>query len=293
MKRRSSSPGETPDQKGGIPALSGSSVPGAIRGRRLQLVQPASDPGQPEPPLAAKSFDEEDEETPRSVRAAAISALSDAQLVGLARSKDTKAFEALYRRHVAFAIHLATRIEGSTRDVEDVVHDAFIKAFTRIGDLAEPAAFRSWLGSIVVFAVRTRLRRTRLMNMLGLGRGIDPVDLDSLASPAASPHTRAQLAQIYALLRTLPTDERIAWTLRSVEGHELEVVARLTGCSLATVKRRISRAQRFLDDHFVTGDRRAEGLDDLSPASDAPPAPESQAKPASRVGAPARLKHQR
>ena len=93
------------------------------------------------------------------------------------------------------------------------------------------------------------------MTILGLGRGADPIDLDSLASPAASPHTRAQLAQIYALLRTLPTDERIAWTLRAVEGHELEACAKLTGCSLATVKRRISRAQRFLDDTFVNEDR--------------------------------------
>jgi RNA polymerase sigma-70 factor (ECF subfamily) len=183
---------------------------------------------------------------------ATLTQLPDAQLVSLALGTEAKAFEILYRRHVAFAIHLATRIEGSSRDVEDIVHDAFIKAFSRLRDLSDPAAFRSWLGSIVVFAVRSRLRRTRLMNLLGLGRGSEPVDLDSLASPDASPHTRAQLAQVYALLRTRPTDERIAWTLRCVEGHELEVVARLTTCSLATVKRRISRTQAFLDEHFVT-----------------------------------------
>ncbi len=189
---------------------------------------------------------------PVSGQLAALAALADAPLVALARTGERRAFEVLYRRHVSFAIHLATRIEGSSRDVEDIVHDAFIKAFSRLGDLSEPSAFRSWLGSIVVFAVRSRLRRTRLMNLLGLGRGADPVDLDSLASADASPHTRAQLAQIYALLRTRPTDERIAWTLRCVEGHELEVVARLTSCSLATVKRRISRMQDFLDEHFVT-----------------------------------------
>lgn len=192
------------------------------------------------------------ERVPRSVEMAALSALPDAQLVSVALGGEARAFEILYRRHVSFAIHLATRIEGSSRDVEDIVHDAFIKAFSRLRDLADPAAFRSWLGSIVVFAVRSRLRRTRLMNLLGLGRGSDPIDLDSLASSDASPQTRAQLAQIYALLRTRPTDERIAWTLRCVEGHELEVVARLTSCSLATVKRRIGRTQDFLDEHFVT-----------------------------------------
>lgn len=180
-----------------------------------------------------------------------LAELSDAQLVALGTKGENKALEVLYRRHAAFAIHLATRIEGSARDVEDIVHDAFLRAFERLNDLSDPAAFRSWLGAIVVHAVRSRMRRTRLMNILGLGRSSEPVDLDAIASPTASPHVRAQLAQIYALLRTLPTDERIAWTLRAVEGHELETVARMTNCSLATVKRRISRAQQFLDEHFV------------------------------------------
>lgn len=131
------------------------------------------------------------------------------------------------------------------------MHDAFVSAFERLRDLQDHAAFRGWLGSIVVHTVRSRMRRLRLMAVLGLGPRGEAVDIDDLASPQASPAVRAQIAQIYALLQTVPTDERIAWTLRSVEGHDLETVARLTDCSLATVKRRIQRTQRFLDDHFV------------------------------------------
>lgn len=183
--------------------------------------------------------------------AAGVEALPDAQLVTLACRGDRGAMEQLYRRHVRFAINLATRIEGSDRDVEDVVHDAFLKAFERLEDLADRAAFRGWLGSIVVHAVRSRLRRHKLMRLLGLAPPADHVDLDVLASQGASQHDRAQLAQIYALLRTLPTDDRIAWTLRAVDGHDLESVAKLARCSLATAKRRIKRAQDFLDQHFV------------------------------------------
>ncbi len=135
--------------------------------------------------------------------------------------------------------------------MEDIAHDAFLRAFERLNDLTDRGAFRSWLGAIVVHAVRSRMRRQRLLSVLGMGKSAEPVDLDAIASSDASPHTRAQIAQIYALLRTLPTDDRIAWTLRAVEGHDLETVARLTRCSLATVKRRISRAQHFLDDHFI------------------------------------------
>jgi RNA polymerase sigma-70 factor (ECF subfamily) len=187
-----------------------------------------------------------------------LAELSDAQLVALAAQGETAALEQLYRRHAAFGIHLATRIEGSARDVEDVVHDAFVRAFERLGDLNDPAAFRGWLGSIIVHAVRSRLRRHRLMGVLGL-RSADPVDLDALASPSASPEVRAQLAQVYALLRTLSADDRIAWTLRVVEGQDLDSVARLARCSLATAKRRITRAQHFLDEHFVPLRKQPQG----------------------------------
>ncbi len=188
--------------------------------------------------------------------AGALATLADGPLVALGRQGETRALEVLYRRHATFAIHLATRIEGSSRDVEDIVHDAFLRAFERLGDLADPALFKSWLGSIVVHAVRSRLRRGRLLTLLGLGKSSEPVDLDALASPDASPDVRAQIAQIYALLRTLPTDDRIAWTLRAIEGHDLEAAAQLCGCSLATVKRRIGRTQRFLDDHFIDATAR-------------------------------------
>ena len=179
---------------------------------------------------------------------------SDEALVLRARAADsgsTPAFELLYRRHAATALNLAVRIQGSTADVEDIVHDAFVRAHQRLAELREPAAFRSWLGSIVVRLVRTRLRRRRLVAVLGLASP-EPVDLDAVAAPGGDPEARVLLAQVYALLQTLPTDERIAWTLRYVERHRLESVAELAGCSLATAKRRIARAQAFLEEHFVS-----------------------------------------
>ena len=77
------------------------------------------------------------------------------------------------------------------------------------------------------------------------------IDLDAIISPDAPPHARAELAQVFALLRTLPANERIAWSLRYVEGFDLRQTAALCDCSLATVKRRIQRAQNHIKGHFV------------------------------------------
>jgi RNA polymerase sigma-70 factor (ECF subfamily) len=186
--------------------------------------------------------------------------LSDAQLVLLVQGGDGHAFESLYRRHVPFAINLAVRIQGNAGDVEDVAHDAFIRALHRIHELRDSQRFRAWLGSIVVHLVRTRLRRRRLLGALGLGAA-QSLDLDSLASTEATPEQRAQIAQVYALLSTLAPDDRIAWTLRYVEHNPLEQVAELCGCSLATAKRRIVRVQKFLSDHFISTELEAEAKD--------------------------------
>jgi RNA polymerase sigma-70 factor (ECF subfamily) len=175
----------------------------------------------------------------------------DQELVGRARRSEALAFEMLYRRHAEFAFNLAVRIQGSATDVEDVVHDAFLKAQERLADLRDSAAFRPWLGSIVVRLVRTRLRRRKLLSALGLVTP-EPVEIETIAAVDADPEARALLAQVYALLQTLAADDRIAWTLRYVERHRLETVAVMMDCSLATAKRRIARAQRFLTTHFVT-----------------------------------------
>jgi RNA polymerase sigma-70 factor, ECF subfamily len=174
----------------------------------------------------------------------------DQELVGRARRSEARAFEALYRRHAEFAFNLAVRIQGSATDVEDVVHDAFLKAQERLSDLRDSAAFRPWLGSIVVRLVRTRLRRRKLLSALGLVT-LEPVEIETIAAVDADPEARALLAQVYALLQTLAADDRIAWTLRYVERHRLETIAVMMNCSLATAKRRILRAQRFLTTHFV------------------------------------------
>lgn len=176
--------------------------------------------------------------------------LTDAQLVSLAGEGDRAAFEALYRRHAAFVMGLAVRIQGTSNDVEDIVHDGFVRAHARLAELKDHSAFRAWLGSIVVRLVRTRLRKRRLLGLLGLNSP-EPIDLDAIASPEADPAARVLLAQVYALLQTLPAEDRIAWTLRYIDRHRLESVAELTNCSLATAKRRILRAQRFITEHFV------------------------------------------
>lgn len=172
---------------------------------------------------------------------------SDAALVLAARAGEGWAQEALFRRHAPMANGLAFRLMGRDADVDDLVQDAFVKAFTRLGTLVDPQAFASWLASIVVRTAHKVLRRRRMLERLGLRRTHDPIDLDSLTARVASPEVALELKRTYAYLERLQPQERIAFVLRRVEGMALADIASSIGVSLATAKRRIAAAEQALE----------------------------------------------
>jgi RNA polymerase sigma-70 factor (ECF subfamily) len=129
------------------------------------------------------------------------------------------------------------------------VQEVFLEAVRGLAQLEAHAAVKGWLATVTVRVVGRKLRRRRLRGFLGLDAR---PDYREVASPDAPPDVRALLSRVYRVLDGLAVKERLPWTLRFVEGQELEEVARSCGCSLATVKRRIAAAQakleRALDD---------------------------------------------
>lgn len=171
---------------------------------------------------------------------------TDAALVLAARAGELWASEALFRRHARMAIGLAFRLLPRDIDADDVVQDSFVFALQRLSSLQNPQAFAAWLGSIVVRTVGKRLRRRRLLTRLGM-RSAEPIDLSSVIAPSAPAEVAVQLRRVYALVETLPAEERIALVLRRVEGLELPEIAAHMGVSLSTVKRRLRAAEVQLE----------------------------------------------
>lgn len=183
------------------------------------------------------------DEVPR-VRGAFGPLPDDAELVRRAREHERWAEEALYRRHAPRVLRIALRLLSRSSDSDDVVQEAFVIAFTNLGELDDPGAFGAWLLRITVRQVHRRYRRRRLLRTLGLDRGEDDALLVEQLDPAAGPETHAALAELERVLASLPTRQRVAWMLRWVEGQKIDEVASACACSRATAKRLISSANR-------------------------------------------------
>jgi len=169
----------------------------------------------------------------------------DARLVEEARTGSLDAKRELFERHVPMASALAFRLLGSDTELEDIVQDSFIAAFSQLTRLEEPHAFRSWLAAIVTSTAIATLRRRSLLSRLGLRRR-EPVCIESLLAEDAAPDVIVELRGVCRAIESLPADERITLVLRRFEQLSLEQIADQTRTSLATVKRRLTRAEARL-----------------------------------------------
>jgi RNA polymerase sigma-70 factor (ECF subfamily) len=148
----------------------------------------------------------------------------------------------VFRAHSRYVAAVALRLLGRDAEVDDVVQEVFVVAMRGLRNLREPAAMRGWLATVAVRVARRRLRRRRLRAWFGLDAA---PEYDHLIA-AATQDKALLIKRAYRVLDTLPVDAKIAWMLRHVEGEQLETVAKLCGCSLATAKRRIAQAQAAL-----------------------------------------------
>ncbi len=150
--------------------------------------------------------------------------------------------EEAFRSYAGYVAGVAYRILGRADEVDDVVQDVFLKAMRGLAAMREPDAVKPWLATITVRVARRRIRSRWWRELFGR-QAQDAGHLHFMESSTASPEQGALVRELYGVLGRLAVDERLAWSLRHIEGERLETVALLCGCSLATAKRRIAAAR--------------------------------------------------
>ena len=158
----------------------------------------------------------------------------DRTLVRDAIAGDRSAFGALYDRHGAYLYRLALRLTaGDEPAAEDVAHDAWVRAFTRLGDFEWRAQLRTWLASFVVNAYRERARREWSHGELDADVAIED-------EPLRGTYDRVDLQRALA---GLSPGYREVLILHDAEGYTHADIAQLLGIDAGTSKSQLSRAR--------------------------------------------------
>lgn len=167
--------------------------------------------------------------------------LDEATAVARARDGDLGAYETLVARHTATA-HRTAVLLGAADDADDVVQEAFVKAFLRLGRYRGDSEFRTWLLAIVGNETRnlhrSRRRRDGLLLRAAAREGPGPVPVDPSETAEAGDRRQRLLA---AVRRLNDRDREVVVCRYLLDLSEAETAATLA-LSKGTVKSRSFRA---------------------------------------------------
>ena len=157
----------------------------------------------------------------------------DAALVDRAKRGDSDAYEMLVVRYERAGKVLALGILKDRDLAEDVVQIAFVKAYEKLGTLRQGSRFAAWLMQIVRRqAVHTARQASPVVSLESVAEPMDPI---------GSEVPGGEREYLIELLIRLPIHERLAFTLRYLDGHSPREIAAMTDHRPNRVARRIAR----------------------------------------------------
>jgi RNA polymerase sigma-70 factor (ECF subfamily) len=163
--------------------------------------------------------------------------------VAAIRRGERWAAAALLDRHGPLVERLIRRIMGHDADLADLVQDAFATILSSIDQVRDDNAVKAWMSSVAVHTAHHAIRRRQLSRWIFFWQKEEVCDAPAREADLGA---RECVRHVYAALDRLPADERVVFSLRFIEEMQLDDIAASCGVSLATIKRRITRAeQRF------------------------------------------------
>jgi RNA polymerase sigma-70 factor (ECF subfamily) len=183
-------------------------------------------------------------------------AIDDASLVKAAKNGTVAAFDQLVRRHTALVFRVAMHITNSREDAEDVVQDAFLKAFRHLRRFEGRARFSTWMTRIAVNTALMKLRGLRRVQTISLNQETDEglTIGDKVTDWKPDPgqlYSQSELRDILQrALNLLSHGSRAVFLLRDVEGMSIADTAEMLGLSDSSVKARLLRARLKLRQHL-------------------------------------------
>ena len=175
------------------------------------------------------------------------------------RNDDTAEFEQLMRRHNRMLFRTARAILHDDAEAEDVLQEAYIKAYGAMGSFRGEAKVSTWLARIVANEALQRLRKQVRRNTIVPLHSSDAVEeFNEIpeGSMSKTPETSAERAEVRKLLEkridALPDAYRPVFMLRAVEEMSVDEVADVLHIPAATVRTRFFRAKSLLRESLAS-----------------------------------------
>jgi RNA polymerase sigma-70 factor (ECF subfamily) len=182
----------------------------------------------------------------------------DRELVALAKKGDTEAFGRLMVEYQSKIYRLARRMTETDEDAEDVLQEAFIKAFRSIGGFKGESKFSTWLYRITVNLALMKLRKKKLDAVsldepIATDEGAVQREIEDEAMDPLEELIESESMDILdKAVDELPKTYRAVFVLRHVEGLSTEDTAKIMNITVPAVKSRLHRTRLLLQEKLLS-----------------------------------------
>jgi len=184
-------------------------------------------------------------------------------LVDASRSGDASAFNELVQRYERKIYRLAKHITQNDEDAEDVLQEAFMKAYTHLDSFQGDSKFYTWLVRIAVNEALMKLRKRKSDKTVSLdepqdtGEDLVTREIAVWDDDPEKKYSREELAEILdEAVQSLKPSFRTVFVLRDIEELSTEDTAQALGISIPAVKSRLLRARLQLREKLTRHFRR-------------------------------------
>lgn len=169
--------------------------------------------------------------------------LSDAEIVQRVRSGDLASFEILMRRHNQRIYRAARAILRDETEVEDVMQQAYVNAFTHLDQFEERSLFSTWLTRI---AVNEAIARRQKLRSTVSGDVVEQSVISQLPTPEHLAYAGELQRVLEGAVDGLPDAYRVVFMLRDVEGLSTNETSEALDLGEEAVKTRLHRARAMV-----------------------------------------------
>ena len=179
-------------------------------------------------------------------------ALTEPEAIRLAQAGNAAAFEFLYGLHGRRVYALCLRMVGNPSDAEDLMQEAFLQLFRKIGTFRGESAFSTWLHRMTVNVVLMRLRKKSLP-VSSLEETTEPDEetggpRKDVGAPDLKLSGAVDRVNLERSIDKLPPGYRTVFVLHDVQGYEHNEIAGIMGCSVGNSKSQLHKARTKLRD---------------------------------------------
>jgi RNA polymerase sigma-70 factor (ECF subfamily) len=175
--------------------------------------------------------------------------VSDEEVIARVRAGEIELYEIIMRRHNQRLYRVARSILRDSNEAEDVMQEAYVRAYEHLDQFAGESKFATWLTRIAVHEALRRARRHHRFQEMAPGER-EGQNMDAFKTTSPDPEQQAQRRELETLLETaietLPLTYRTVFVLREIEGLSTTETAESLGLREETVKTRLFRSRALL-----------------------------------------------